>query len=101
MNVTVNSNENFISRGMDPKPLILDFCKPSCIYWKEKLERCESKLAYVIKTNPTKTCMYPMRDWVTCVEACVSFHLFRIINCLGPTQDSQHSKRNRKTLERH
>jgi len=57
-------------RGMDPKPLVLDFCKPQCIYWKEKLERCEAKLEVVIKTNPTKTCLYPMRDWVTCVEAC-------------------------------
>ena len=26
----------------------------------------------MIKTNPTKSCIYPMRDWVTCVEACVS-----------------------------
>ena len=59
-------------RGMDPKPLVLDFCKPQCIYWKEKLERCESKLEIVIKTNPTKTCLYPFRDWATCVEACVS-----------------------------
>ena len=72
MHVTVNSQDNFITRGMDPKPLVIDFCKPECIYWKEKLERCESKLSMVIKTNPTKTCMYPMRDWVTCIEACVS-----------------------------
>lgn len=28
MNVTVNSQENMLNRGMDPKPLILDFCKP-------------------------------------------------------------------------
>ena len=59
---------------MDPKPLILDYCKPQCIYWKEKLERCEAKLEIVIKTNPTKSCLYPMRDWVTCVEACVSHY---------------------------
>jgi len=72
MHVTVNSQENMIMRGMDPKPLVLDFCKPQCIYWKEKLERCESKLEIVIKTNPTKTCLYPFRDWATCVEACVS-----------------------------
>ena len=72
MSVTVNSQENMLARGMDPKPTILDFCKPQCIYWKEKLERCEQKLEIVIKTNPTKTCLYPMRDWVTCVEACVS-----------------------------
>lgn len=28
MHVTVNSQENMIMRGMDPKPLIMDFCKP-------------------------------------------------------------------------
>ena len=50
----------------------MEFCKPQCVYWKEKLERCETKLEVIIKTNPTKSCMYPMRDWVTCVEACVS-----------------------------
>ena len=72
MHVTVDSQANMLSRGMDPKPLVLDFCKPQCIYWKEKLERCEAKLEIVIKTNPTKSCLYPMRDWVTCVEACVS-----------------------------
>jgi len=72
MHVTVDSQENMVMRGMDPKPLIMDFCKPQCIYWKEKLERCESKLEIVIKTNPTKTCLYPFRDWATCVEACVS-----------------------------
>jgi hypothetical protein len=28
MHVTVNSNNNMIIRGMDPKPLLMDFCKP-------------------------------------------------------------------------
>jgi hypothetical protein len=28
MHVTVNSNENLLHRGQDPKPLMLDFCKP-------------------------------------------------------------------------
>jgi len=80
MNVTPDSNQNMMMRGVDPKPLIMDFCKPQCIYWKEKLERCEAKLEIIIKTNPTKSCLYPMRDWVTCVEACVSSHK----KCLDP-----------------
>ena len=25
---TVDSNVNFIDQGMDPKPLVLDYCKP-------------------------------------------------------------------------
>lgn len=72
MHVTVNSQANIYHRGQDPKPLVLDFCKPQCIYWREKLERCEKALEIIVKTNPTKTCIYAMRDWVTCVEACVS-----------------------------
>lgn len=82
-----------LDRGTDPKPMVLEFCKPLCIYWKEKLERCENKLATIIKINPTKTCMYPMRDYVTCVEACVSSVYIStdnllIMMCVGSTKDS-------------
>ena len=28
MHVTVNSHDNMLLRGMDPKPLVMDFCKP-------------------------------------------------------------------------
>ena len=70
--ITPDSNVSMLSRGVDPKPLLLEFCKPHWHYWKHKLERWEAKLAKVIKINPTKTCLYPMRDYVTCVEACVS-----------------------------
>ena len=60
-----------IKEGEDPKPLVIEKCKPQCVLWKEKLERCETQLEKIIKVNPTKTCLYPMRDYVTCVEACV------------------------------
>ena len=60
-----------LKAGEDPKPLLLEECKPQCSYHKEKLERCEKQLEIVIKVNPTKTCLYPMRDYATCVEACV------------------------------
>ena len=89
--VTVNSQVSIMDRGADPKPMVLEFCKPLCIYWKEKLERCETKLATIIKINPTKTCMYPMRDYVTCVEACVStrtrYLLITFCFDIGSTQD--------------
>ena len=68
--ITVNSNVNLLGQGIDPKPLVLEYCKPQCKYWKEKLERCEKLLPKVIVVNPSKTCLYPMRDYVTCVEAC-------------------------------
>ena len=62
--------EQMLKEGEDPKPLLLEECKPQCTYWKDKLTRCESALEAIIKINPTKTCLYPMRDYVTCVEAC-------------------------------
>ena len=31
----------------------------------------QKKLERIIKVNPTKSCIYPMRDYVTCVESCV------------------------------
>ena len=60
-----------LDAGEDPKPELLEACKPQCDYWAQKLKRCEIKLEQVIKIDPTKTCMYPMRDYATCVEACV------------------------------
>ena len=41
MNITPQQNVNLLANGTDPKPLILEYCKPQCVYWKEKLERCE------------------------------------------------------------
>lgn len=66
---------NLLDRGIDPKPTLMELCEPMCVFWKEKLKRCEKKLEKIIKVNPTKSCLYPMRDYVTCVEACVSLVL--------------------------
>ncbi len=62
--------QSMLREGEDPKPQVLEECKPLCTHWKNKLERCETQLEKIIKINPTKTCLYPMRDYVTCVEAC-------------------------------
>ena len=62
--------DKMIADAEDPKPLVIEECKPHCQFWKDKLTRCETQLEQVIKINPTKSCMYPMRDWVTCIEAC-------------------------------
>ena len=59
-----------IAEGEDPKPRVIEECKKHCVYWREKLERCEVQLETIIKVNPTKSCLYPMRDYVTCVEGC-------------------------------
>ena len=73
---TVPHTKNLLDRGIDPKPILMQFCEPMCVFWKEKLERCEKKLEQIIKVNPTKSCLYPMRDYVTCVEACVQPKIF-------------------------
>ena len=62
--------KSMIQAGENPKPMVLEECKPQCQMWKDKLTRCEGALEAIIKVNPTKTCLYPMRDYVTCVEAC-------------------------------
>ena len=59
-----------LQKGEDPKPLLLEECKPKCEHWKEKLERCEKALVDIIKINPTKSCLYAFRDYTTCTEAC-------------------------------
>lgn len=79
-NPMVPRTKNLLDRGIDPKPTLMEFCEPMCVFWKEKLKRCEKKLEKIIKINPTKSCLYPMRDYVTCVEACV--RLFKLIFCL-------------------
>ena len=76
-NPMVPRTKNLLDRGIDPKPILMEFCEPMCVFWKEKLKRCEKKLEKIIKVNPTKSCLYPMRDYVTCVEACVIY----LFNC--------------------
>ena len=68
--------EEMLQEGKDPKDKLIQHCSPHCEFWKEKLDRCEKKLEEVIKLNPSKNCMYPMRDWITCVDACVNPMIF-------------------------
>ena len=62
-----------IENGQDPKDMLIEACQPECKFWKDKLARCEGTLKSSVSSDPEQTCMYPMRDYVTCVEACVSF----------------------------
>ena len=34
MRITPEQNLSLIEQGTDPKPLMLDYCKPQCVYWK-------------------------------------------------------------------
>mmetsp|Transcript_42404 Transcript_42404/g.49114 ORF Transcript_42404/g.49114 Transcript_42404/m.49114 type:complete len:92 (+) Transcript_42404:32-307(+) len=66
-----SSIRTMIQKGVDPKPKLIEFCKPSCKFWQDKLQRCEGALKTMKSADPEKNCMYPLRDWVTCLEACV------------------------------
>ncbi|EAR96977.2 ubiquinol-cytochrome C reductase hinge protein (macronuclear) [Tetrahymena thermophila SB210] len=70
-NVSDAQIQEWIKRGEDPKEFLLKECAPQCTAWKEKLGRCEAKLKSLVNADPEMSCMYPLRDWVTCIEACV------------------------------
>ncbi len=72
-NPFVPQSKSMLDRNIDPKPELMKLCEPMCVFWKQKLQRCEQKLVEIIKVNPSKSCIYPMRDYVTCVEACVTY----------------------------
>jgi len=86
----VPHSKNLVERGIDPKPILIEFCEPHCIFMKEKLERCEKKLEQILKVNPSKSCLYPMRDWVTCIEACVQPKIFHSLQRGSTHQDEIH-----------
>jgi ubiquinol-cytochrome c reductase subunit 6 len=72
-----------LNQGKDPRDRLIADCTPLCSYWKEKLERCESKLEQVLRLNPSKSCLYPMRDLVTCIDHCVQPTIFHHLKKSG------------------
>ena len=66
-----------LSKGEDPKDFLIEVCRPQCKYWQDKLKRCETKLKQLDDADPHKSCLYPFRDWVTCVDGCVNPKIFK------------------------
>ena len=66
-----------LEKGQDPKDYLIEVCRPQCTNFQEKLQRCEVKLKNMTNADPELSCMYPLRDWVTCVDACVLLMLVR------------------------
>ena len=60
-----------LEKGQDPKDYLIEVCRPQCSSYQQKLQRCEVALKNMTNADPELSCMYPMRDWVTCVDACV------------------------------
>ena len=63
---------NMLKEGKDPKDYLIEACSPLCKHWQDKLKRCELKLQNLEHADPEKSCMYPLRDWVTCIDACTT-----------------------------
>mmetsp|Transcript_144666 Transcript_144666/g.204623 ORF Transcript_144666/g.204623 Transcript_144666/m.204623 type:complete len:87 (-) Transcript_144666:69-329(-) len=69
--------KKMINLGQDPKEMVIESCKPQCTFWEKKLQRCEDALKNLSAADPEKSCMYPLRDFVTCVEGCVQPKIHR------------------------
>ncbi|KAM3140256.1 hypothetical protein pb186bvf_007612 [Paramecium bursaria] len=65
------SVKSMIEQGKDPKDLLISVCNPQCKYYDEKYKRCVTAYYQLKNADPEKNCMYPYRDLITCVEACV------------------------------
>ena len=65
------ATKSMLEKGEDPKEMLIEVCRPQCHKLEEKLHRCELKLKDSDHSDHEKSCMYPHRDWVTCVDACV------------------------------
>ena len=68
---------SMIEKGQDPKEYLIEVCRPQCTGLQQKLQRCENTLKNMTNADPELSCMYPMRDWVTCVDGCVHCLLSR------------------------
>ena len=65
-----------IAAGEDPKPEVLEKCKPECKYWKDKLTRCETQLEKIIKkdwTNPLTGQTLKEKDIIPIVRGATGF----------------------------
>ena len=68
----IKTTKSMLEKGEDPKEMMMEICKPTCKFWADKLKRCEIKLKNMENADPEMSCMYPFRDWVTCLDGCVN-----------------------------
>ena len=69
--------KSMLDKGQDPKEYLLEVCRPECKAKADKLHRCEVALKNMTDADPELSCMYPLRDWVTCIDSCVHLSSFR------------------------
>ena len=81
---------SMLEKGQDPKDYLIEICRPQCTSLQQKLQRCETALRNMTHADPELSCMYPLRDWVTCVDSCVP---------LPPPRSSPRSTRNSSAMK--
>lgn len=95
MSDVTSTIKSMIAKGQDPKEYTIEICRPSCQGKADRLQRCEVALKNMVDADPELSCMYPLRDWVTCIDGCVSNFLFRsnqksMLNLLAMHLDLSH-----------
>ena len=69
--------KDMLAKGEDPKDMLIELCKPECVHWKGRLDRCEKVLSEMVEADPEKSCMYTARDYYECIETCVQPKIHR------------------------
>ena len=80
MSETTKTIKSMLEKGQDPKEFLIEVCRPECLKVFEKLQRCEVALKNMTNADPELSCMYPLRDWVTCIDGCVIFYFIYRFN---------------------
>jgi len=80
MSQTTNTIKSMLEKGQDPKEFLIEVCRPECLKVFEKLQRCEVALKNMTNADPELSCMYPLRDWVTCIDGCVWLYFISRFN---------------------
>lgn len=44
-----------LANGQDPKDYMIEYCRPECKKWEDKLKRCETTLKNMTNADPEMT----------------------------------------------
>ena len=44
-----------LANGQDPKDYLIEYCRPECKNWEDKLRRCETTLKNMTNADPEMT----------------------------------------------
>ena len=47
--------KEMLANGQDPKDYLIEYCRPECKKWEDKLRRCETALKNMTNADPEMT----------------------------------------------